>query len=482
MKKSLTLRYWVLGKIFLIRLLALVCLHMVCCITQRPPPRAAGNNGNEETMLKKNHMLRRTVLLGLAAVMALGLAAAACSSNGGAGQPARDPAEAVAAGDLTTEGWRAADNTITTWFTEGQSDENSGFNADTTTLRIGETADGKAIVSLLRLPLEATWMAGEVGGARLFLKVAEGEAPDSVYVCPVVQPWDGFDPADILAAAIDKSASEKLAVKAESSGWISIPVTEYVKNWMNGDAPNYGLAVFGAGDGEEVAVASGYTENADDCPYLEVSGAVGQRATTYGKFAYTEAPPPGAEAGGGEGGGNCLSYALRDTDMILLGDLDADFDEMGQIYAQSGEDAIADYIARSVERYVAANGEGLRVSRFREIDDFDSEIDGQTEYRIALRVGCKPIDGVVDFEEHGAFDYHFWAQCDDGRWAQKFPQDVSQIIPYSAPGLSPGKYGWDSALQWLSKFRNFYTSKVIYFAVTKDVDEFTRHNPASSEN
>jgi hypothetical protein len=130
-----------------------------------------------------------------------------------------------------------------------------------------------------------------------------------------------------------------------------------------------------------------------------------------------------------------------------------------------------------VEDYVEARKAGLQISGFRRIADFDSEIDAAREYRVAMRVGCK-VFGEVDLGGKGCFDYHFWAQLRDGRWAQKFPLDPSVIIPCTGPGISPGKYPWDSALQWYPKTQGYYTSKVVYFAVAKDTDAFTGHEGA----
>ncbi|MDR1157173.1 MAG: DNRLRE domain-containing protein [Oscillospiraceae bacterium] len=378
--------------------------------------------------------------------------------------------------NLTTEVWRFSDNTVNTWFVEGQPDEEREFNMDNTTLHFGKTAGGKDIVSLLRLPLKATWLADEVYEARLFLKLAEGEAPASVSVSLAMKSWNNFEMGtDELRALIDGRNTKTGNVKAEADGWISIPVTEYVKIWMNGDMQNNGLAIFGADDKGEFVVVSGYVENEDDYPYFEVSGAVGQRESSRGNFGYTEMPTPGMAE---DDAGNCLSYALRDNDMILIDDLGVNVDEMNRIYMALGEDGIADYIAGRVESYMDTHKEGLSISNFRRLDDFNSEIDGKTEYRIALRVGVDAIDGVADFHDDGAFDYHFRVQTSDGRWAQKYPLDVSEIIPYGGADVSPVKYDWDAALQWLPKFQNFYSSKVIYFAVTKDVNEFTRHKSA----
>jgi hypothetical protein len=262
----------------------------------------------------------------------------------------------------------------------------------------------------------------------------------------------------------------EVAVKQEADGWISLPVTDLVRDWLGGAAPNYGLAIFG--DESVCAFVSGGGDDVAAFPYLSVSGVVGERTARYGKFDYTASPLPGAAD---DEGGNCMSYALRDTNMILLDALDADFDKMNEIYTASGEDAVAEYIAELSMAYVEAHKEGLRVSNFRRIDGFDAEIDPKTEYRIALRVGCKVFGGEAELGRKGMFDYHFRAQLSDGRWAQKFPLDPSEIIPCSAPGLSPGKYPWDSAVMWYGKTQDYYTSRVIYFAVTKATDEFTRH-------
>jgi hypothetical protein len=410
-------------------------------------------------------------------VMVGGAAACSRSSDHSTHRPQRTKSagQGKSVESLKTEDWRAADNTITTWFTDSKSKEDSGFESDNTTLHIGKDTDGNNIVSLLRLPLKATWTVDEVKDARLFLRVVEGRAPAFVNARLVAKTWDDNEQADKLFDAKDGADVKRLEVRAEPDGWISVPVTAQVKAWMGGAAQNNGLAVFGASDKEEFVVASGYAEREDDIPYLKVSGATGQRKSTYGKFGYVESAAPDALADESD---NCLSYALRDKDMILISDLDADFAEMNKIYTASGEDAIADYVAKSVEKYVDAHKEKLHISGFHRIDDFNSKIDSQKEYRIALRVGSKPIDGVMDFSENGQFDYHFWTQLNDGRWAQKFPLANSEVIPYTGPGVSPQKYYWDSAPQWLPKFKNFYTSKVVYFAVSKDTDEFTAHKSA----
>jgi hypothetical protein len=239
---------------------------------------------------------------------------------------------------------------------------------------------------------------------------------------------------------------------------------------------NNGLAIFSETEGETytfAAVAGGDDETIQ--PYIAARGEIGDRALTYGKYGYTQMPAPEDM----DQGGNCMSYALRDINMILADDLGFDETEMVGIYTAAapgeGVDALAEYAADRVLRYVDAHKDGLVISQFRRIDGFDSDIDAAAEYRIALRVGASFVDGEVDFSDDDSYDYHFWAQLNDGRWAQKFPAGPSEIVPCTAPGVPPDKYFWDSTYERTPKSADYYTSKVIYFAVTKDTDEFTRH-------
>jgi hypothetical protein len=394
----------------------------------------------------------------------LTLCAAACS------KPESGSSVAAAA----TEKWLSPYNTCIAWFGEEYPEDSVGVSIDTEVIRVGKNAGGKASFALIRLPLKATWYAQEITGARLFLKIAEGSAPAKLQLGAAPQLWDTANTTRVDIQAMMKTQPlTELEVKQEPDGWVSLAVTDLVKSWLSGETPNYGLAMFG--DERVCSFVSDGGSDVDAFPYLLVSGAVGERADNYGKFSYTETPLPGAAY---DEGGNCMSYALRDTNMILIDALNADFDMMNKIYEASGEDAVAEYFAGLVMDYVKANKAGLQISNFRRIGGFNAVIDPKSEYRIALRVGCKVFDNQVHLEEDDMFDYHFWAQLSDGRWAQKFPQDPSEIIPCSAPGLSPGKYPWDCALMWYGKTQGYYTSEVIYFAVTKDTNAFTLHREA----
>jgi hypothetical protein len=274
-------------------------------------------------------------------------------------------------------------------------------------------------------------------------------------------------------ALVDDANFASAELRREADGWVSLDVTAFVKAWLSGDIQNNGFALFAESTGDAAAFVSGWAPDNIDIPYLKASGAIGERALNHGKFGYTEQPVPGA---GSDEGGNCLSYALRDTEMILVDDLKADYDKMNAIYRSGGEDAVMDYIAGLIESYVEARKTGLQISRFRQIDGFDAPVQPEAEYRVAVRVGCKVFDGEVNLSEPRSFDFHAWAQLNDGQWAQKFPQDTSEKIPCSGPGVSPGKYPWNAAVQWsMARLNGYYTSKVVYFAVTKDTDGFTKH-------
>ncbi|MDR3120593.1 MAG: S-layer homology domain-containing protein, partial [Clostridiales bacterium] len=372
--------------------------------------------------------------------------------------------------ELSEEQW--LDVSDATFFNESNSQD---------TLQVGSAADGADPFAFLCPEISATWLADEVTDARLFLKVVGTAAPERLRVGIVTGGWDDYFTTDDEAKAlVDEKSVATVDVTQEDNGWVSLPLTDIVKKWLSGGLQNNGAAIFGETSGEGFEFISMYDENGG-VPYVKVSGAVGDRPLTYGKFGYTEQPVPDA----GNEGGNCMSYALRDTNPILDYDLKADKSEMARIYTEAGEsagtDALADYFTRLVKEYVEDRKAGLQISRFRQIENFDSKIDTSKEYRIAMRVGVDLIDGPVNFSDPHSFDYHFWAQLNDGRWAQKFPPVSSMIVPCTGPGISPGAYPWDSAYQRTNKTRDYYTSKTVYFAVTKDTNEFTMHRGETVE-
>jgi hypothetical protein len=78
--------------------------------------------------------------------------------------------------------------------------------------------------------------------------------------------------------------------------------------------------------------------------------------------------------------------------------------------------------------------------------------------------------------ERGGYDFHWWIQLSDGRWTQKSPSVFSSIIPGTGPGISPLNFYWDAGDAWgIQRWQEWYKSDGIFYAVTKDTDEFTSH-------
>ncbi|MDR3085513.1 MAG: DNRLRE domain-containing protein [Christensenellaceae bacterium] len=403
----------------------------------------------------KNAPLRGLALwLGLVLLLSL----SACGSPGGAG-----------AGGLTEAVWRGNDSA--TFKPDGSGSEGEIEQA-------GKTAEGEEVFALMRLNLGTEFLASELAEARLFLKISGESKPSSLRIGPVMGYWgDSATSYEDVKALIDEKSAVTVEPRDEADGWVSVPLTDLLRTWLSGGLQNNGLALFGETAGEICSFISciGATVQEEETPYLKVSGKACERPLTYGKFGFTEILRPDDM----HSNGNCMSYALRDMNAILEGDLGVDMGEMERIYAQADEnkgvDALAEYFARLAVDYVEAHKESLKISGFRRIDGFDSKIDPEAEYRIALRVGVDLPEGVVDFSDMHSWDFHYWLQLSDGRWSQKFPTGPSVIVPCTGPGISPGGFPWDSAYGRTPKTADYYTSQVVYFAVTKEGGEFTRH-------
>ncbi|GHU43499.1 hypothetical protein FACS1894111_09200 [Clostridia bacterium] len=422
--------------------------------------------------MKKKLILTVCISLGLLLTACTGNKTDSSSKNDVTDTGNTDTSATSDQATATTEDWIAINNTATGSYDESDTQDYTGVDNDGSNfIKIGQNKDGKDIYSLFRFPLKGTWLANEVVEARLYLKLKKGNVPATFRVGFVTGDWEPNDTTRTnVRTLVDDTSFISVSVQKEKDGWVSIPITDFVKTWLNADKPDYGIALFGEKAGEKATFVSGFAESESEIPYLKVSGVVSERVSDYGKFAYMQMPLSEES----EESGNCFSFALRDEDMILSEDMAFDYKELTDIYDSSGEEGVLDYVRKDVINYVEADKDGLKISDFRQIENFDSEIDPSKEYRIALRVGCKVSDEVPDINEKN-FDFHFWVQLNDGQWAQKFPQDISDKIPWSGPGISPEKYSWDAAIQWAEKFKNFYDSKIIYFAVTKDTDHFTKH-------
>lgn len=348
-------------------------------------------------------------------------------------------------------------------------DDNNAASFSDPIFQVGKKEGGKDTFAAVHFTLSADFLSGEEREARLFLRPVGEAAPQQLIVAPLTGAWDSYmNSRKDVAALVDAASAITSDAREENGGFASFAVTEIAAAWLSGDLENNGIAIFAAAEGESFSFASMYGEI--DTPYIAVAGKAGDRPLAYGKFGYTKTPLPGAL----DMGGNCMSYALRDTYMILGSDMGLVPGELASAYRSGGVDALCDYTALHVLSYVEANKDSLAISKFRQIDSYDSEIDPKTEYRIAMRLGADPYR-EPDFSQERSFDYHFWVQLNDGRWAQKYPTGDSMIIPCTAHDMDPGKYLWSAGYGWTEKNRGYYTSKIAYFAVTKDTGEITRH-------
>ena len=357
------------------------------------------------------------------------------------------------------------------WFSEDSPYE---YCDDSKSIHVGKSPGGGDAFALLRMSLRGDWLAEEVTGARLFLKVAEGTPPREINIGTVAKSWS---PAtlerDMVKTVIHENSFALSDVRREENGWVSMDVTYIVKRWLNGEMPNRGFALFPGGDGALGIFVSGASADKSVAPRIVISATASERSTAYGKFGFTKQPIQGFT--NPIVGGNCLSYALRDIDGIIFEDLTYTVDDLNRIFFDSGENGVLEYVAATVEEYIEANKEGLQISSVRRIDSFDSPIDAGKEYRIVFRVSANATPELPMTEKNG-FDFHLWAQLGDGRWTQKSPSVFSSVIPGTGPGISPLRYLWDAGDMWgIERWQEWYTSDGIYYAVTKDTGEFTCH-------
>jgi len=267
---------------------------------------------------------------------------------------------------------------------------------------------------------------------------------------------------------IDRESIVPVAVN-KNSGWISLDITEFVRVWMAGERQNNGIALFPAPGEPTVTLISGSIETLE-IPYITVAGTESDRTKGYSPYPFIEIAPAQGLGHHTLEDSNCMAFAVRDLGFIGMYELGVTYDDMNSAFYESGIEGLLKYMVGLMETYVETNADALKISSFRRIDTFDSPISPE-EYRIAMRIGAHPIgDFPLTFRN---FDYHFWAQIDDGRWSQKFPRSFSEILPGTAHDLDPADYNWQLGSWGSPDAHYFYNSRVIYFAATKTTADFT---------
>jgi hypothetical protein len=328
---------------------------------------------------------------------------------------------------------------------------------------IGRDEDGLRSEALFRFPLPAGILGESVQDAYFYIRYKEGDSPE-LRAAEVRENWYTITATWKDTAANIPTENTSNVSEDAGGGWYKLDVTDIVKSWLSEQSDNNGIAIQETRDGKQSVFYSVFTADATYCPKLVISFTPELSAERFGKYAYE----PQSE-------GNCMSYALRDHDMILYDDL-FDTTTFQAAYDADGMDGARTYVKGEVLNYVNLHKDKLKVESIRELAGFDAKIDPETEYRIALRIGFRDRSFPEGIQVDEDFDYHFWAQLADGGWAEKTPQEGARRVPGSNKDTDPGAYPWHQGYMWgYEKWNCYYTSDVVYFAVTKSVDTFTDH-------
>ena len=423
-------------------------------------------------MIRKNRSSNRVpaAVLFLSAFLLIALLAG-CGRGDTAGDSAEnDRAETDAPNAETAEKTAmvtGVDITVTSWVSEKRPDDNVSNERDLSCIDVGLAGEGDARLGLVRFDLPAGVTPQDLVSARLLLKMKEGDVP-KVRAGTVAVPW-GFALADWNSVEPDTAFRDDSPIREPDEGdWYGMDVTDIVREWFAGERPNYGFALAGTEEGKVTRFWSAFGDDEANYPQLSVRYHENAPAEKYGKYGYTEQP---------EEAGNCLSYALRDTDAIYEDALfdAADADELEKAFASDIDGALA-YFQDALFNYIEAHKEALGIEAWRPLSDFRDPIDPEKEYMIALKIGSRPEDAEGTMSTFDGVDYHFRVRLDDGRWAEKVPHVASRVTPGSNAAFDTGKYPWDSVFQWgYPKWTDYYDSPALYFAITKSTDEFTAH-------
>lgn len=329
------------------------------------------------------------------------------------------------------------------------------------TLAIRSGAEGAEAWALIRIPLPAGIRAEQVQSAYLEVCMQEGGAPLAVQAGMVRKAWTTqgatwdtmHDAASFAGAPFAEEAGE---------GWYRFDIAAIVQSWLRGDAANYGVALTQAEKNKETVIHSLFAEDASKRPRLEIAYTPAAEAEAYGKYAFTE-----------QAEGNCLSYALRDTSPVYMDALVGDEAAMqGAIDRGEG----VQYFSGLVLAYVEQHKDAMGIANIRAVAA-EEPIDAEAEYRVALRLGFREGEAATGMRpEERNFDFHLRAQLRDGSWTEKFPKVPSRVVPGTNAENSLNQFPWDANYQLGNeKFQNFYSSEVVYYAVTKTTDGFTAH-------
>ena len=357
---------------------------------------------------------------------------------------------------------------VTAWVDEAQPEENVSMMTTLETIQVGQDASGKQNFGLIHFDLPAGISASDLVKAELKVKLHQGES-GQFGVGRVNVPWAfGIVSWNDVRDAVTFPAQAPLS-QQEADNWYQADVTELVADWLSGKAANYGLVLKGMTQGQSASFFSALgEEQPENYPALTLHYQPNPAPEKYGKYGYEQAP---------DESGNCLSYALRDYDDILADDLIAPADQGALKQALARGEAVAlAFLQEKVVAYIQAHQAVLGIESWRILESANDPIDPTKEYLIAMKIGLKEQDEEIGMGAFGNYDFHFRARLDDGRWAEKVPHVASRVTPGSNYSFDTSKYPWDSVFTWgYFKWNDYYDSQAVYFAITKNTDEFTAH-------
>ena len=84
---------------------------------------------------------------------------------------------------------------------------------------------------------------------------------------------------------------------------------------------------------------------------------------------------------------------------------------------------------------------------------------GMNQYRVVMRTGIQII--IKDNRVYKQFDFHFWYQTYDGRWANKHGKQAPELLPIGVTPFSTSTSGWDA-----DGFANFYDGPIYSYIIT----------------
>jgi hypothetical protein len=358
----------------------------------------------------------------------------------------------ITEGELKTESTKSSSNTVTTGLDETKPKEVIG---DSEALVLSKS---KWVAMRLPLPNGIIPERLENTVLRLHLK-GNGETKEVSFTA-FEAPWDYHTLNWENAQSKLSKDSEVKTVSDAGEGWIEIDITEFVRKRLSAEKANNGFLIRTSGD-EEVRFDSGWGLDSSVFPYTESRYYQSEDEKGYAKFDYTS-----------QNDGNSLSYALRDLDSIGFNDVVSDIQAFQTVYDKKDLKGALNEFKQLFTNYVEEHREALDILEIRELKKYNSPIDADKEYRIALRVGARDREEPEVIQVENDFGVIVLMQTRSGQWAEK----SAGICEGSSGEVDPGIQPWGDSNYWgYDDTNDFYTSNTIYFAVTKDSDVFTTH-------